>query len=95
MIKDGQVGAIFNTVTRQISALRDQVMELPPENSSLFTTVLHGQRTVFPITSVWPRLFNLDAVKRSDVSLLMKRQMMPEYDLGTDGRCLARSALGT
>ncbi len=25
----------------------------------------------------------------------MKRQMMAEYDLGTDGRCLARSALGT
>lgn len=36
MIKDGQVGAIFNTVTRQdIRAMQDQVMGIkPPENSS-------------------------------------------------------------
>lgn len=59
MIKDGQVGAIFNTVTRQdIRAMQDQVMELSRLKIPLFFAydVLHGQRTVFRLVSVWPRL---------------------------------------
>ena len=67
MIKDGQVGAIFNTVTRQdIRAMQDQVMELSRLKIPLFFAydVLHGQRTVFPISSpVWPRLLTSMRVK--------------------------------
>ena len=54
MIKESQVGAIFSTVTRQdIRKMQDQAMELSRENSSFFAyDVLHGQRTVFPISPV-------------------------------------------
>jgi beta-glucosidase len=66
MIKDGQVGAIFNTVTRHdIRAMQDQVMELNRLKIPLFFAydVVHGQRTVFPISLGLASSFNLDAVK--------------------------------
>ena len=66
MIKDGQVGAIFNTVTRQdIRKMQDQVMELSRLKIPLFFAydVLHGQRTVFPISLGLASSFNLDAVR--------------------------------
>ncbi len=50
MIKNGQVGAIFNTVTRpDIRVMQDQVMQLSRLKIPLFFAydVLHGQRTVF------------------------------------------------
>ena len=65
MIKVGQVGAIFNTVTRQdIRVMQDQVMELSRLKIPLFFAydVLHGQRTVFPISLGLASSFNLDAV---------------------------------
>ena len=66
MIKESQVGAIFNTVTRQdIRKMQDQVMELSRLKIPLFFAydVLHGQRTVFPISLGLASSFNLDAVK--------------------------------
>jgi len=66
MIKNGQVGAIFNTVTRQdIRAMQDQVMELSHLKIPLFFAydVVHGQRTVFPISLGLASSFNLEAVK--------------------------------
>ena len=66
MIKDGQVGAIFNTVTRQdIRKMQDQVMDLSRLKIPLFFAydVVHGQRTVFPISLGLASSFNLDAVK--------------------------------
>ncbi|MDU3718322.1 MAG: beta-glucosidase BglX [Klebsiella michiganensis] len=65
MIKEGQVGAIFNTVTRHdIRIMQDQVMELSRLKIPLFFAydVLHGQRTVFPISLGLASSFNLDAV---------------------------------
>ncbi|HCS4248538.1 TPA: beta-glucosidase BglX [Klebsiella aerogenes] len=65
MIKDGQVGAIFNTVTRpDIRVMQDQVMQLSRLKIPLFFAydVLHGQRTVFPISLGLASSFNLDAV---------------------------------
>ena len=65
MIKEGQVGAIFNTVTRHdIRTMQDQVMELSRLKIPLFFAydVLHGQRTVFPISLGLASSFNLDAV---------------------------------
>ena len=65
MIKDGQVGAIFNTVTRpDIRAMQDQVMQLSRLKIPLFFAydVIHGQRTVFPISLGLASSFNLDAV---------------------------------
>ncbi|WP_313447947.1 glycoside hydrolase family 3 N-terminal domain-containing protein, partial [Pseudescherichia sp.] len=50
MIKASQVGAIFNTVTRQdIRAMQDQAMQLSRLKIPLFFAfdVVHGQRTVF------------------------------------------------
>lgn len=62
MIKQGQVGAIFNTVTRQdIRKMQDQAMQLSRLKIPLFFAydVVHGQRTVFPISlglaSSWDR----------------------------------------
>ncbi|UGA52680.1 MULTISPECIES: beta-glucosidase BglX [Dickeya] len=52
MIRNGQVGGIFNTVTRQdIRVMQDQVMQLSRLKIPLFFAydVVHGQRTVFPI----------------------------------------------
>lgn len=66
MIKDGQVGAIFNTVTRQdIRQMQDQVMALSRLKIPLFFAydVVHGQRTVFPISLGLASSFNLDAVR--------------------------------
>ncbi|WP_313050668.1 beta-glucosidase BglX [Atlantibacter subterraneus] len=66
MIQQSQVGAIFNTVTRQdIRAMQDQVMELSRLKIPLFFAydVLHGQRTVFPISLGLASSFNLEAVK--------------------------------
>lgn len=66
MIKDGQVGAIFNTVTRfDIRTMQDQVMSLSRLKIPLFFAydVVHGQRTVFPISLGLASSFNLDAVK--------------------------------
>ncbi|MDY0971958.1 beta-glucosidase BglX [Siccibacter turicensis] len=66
MIKESQVGAIFNTVTRQdIRAMQDQVMQLSRLKIPLFFAydVLHGQRTVFPISLGLASSFDLDAVK--------------------------------
>lgn len=65
MIKVGQVGAIFNTVTRpDIRAMQDQVMALSRLKIPLFFAfdVLHGQRTVFPISLGLAASFNRDAV---------------------------------
>lgn len=65
MIKEGQVGAIFNTVTRHdIRAMQDQVMALSRLKIPLFFAfdVLHGQRTVFPISLGLASSFSLDAV---------------------------------
>ncbi|MBK4714170.1 MULTISPECIES: beta-glucosidase BglX [Tenebrionibacter/Tenebrionicola group] len=66
MIKKGQVGAIFNTVTRpDIRAMQDQVMALSRLKIPLFFAfdVIHGQRTVFPISLGLASSFNLDTVK--------------------------------
>ncbi len=66
MIKDGQVGAIFNTVTRQdIRQMQDQVMALSRLKIPLFFAydVVHGQRTVFSISLGLASSFNLDAVR--------------------------------
>ncbi len=66
MIKDGQVGAIFNTVTRHdIRIMQDQVMSLSRLKIPLFFAydVVHGQRTVFPISLGLASSFNLAAVK--------------------------------
>ena len=66
MIKNGQVGAIFNTVTRpDIRVMQDQVMQISRLKIPLFFAydVLHGQRTVFPISLGLASSFNLDAVK--------------------------------
>ncbi|WP_435929629.1 beta-glucosidase BglX [Dryocola sp. BD613] len=66
MIKSGQVGAIFNTVTRHdIRIMQDQVMNLSRLKIPLFFAydVVHGQRTVFPISLGLASSFNLEAVK--------------------------------
>ncbi|WP_380181221.1 beta-glucosidase BglX [Kalamiella sp. sgz302252] len=65
MIKHEQVGAIFNTVTRQdIRAMQDQVMQLSRLKIPLFFAydVVHGQRTVFPIPLALAASWDLDAV---------------------------------
>ena len=65
MIKESRRGD-FNTVTRQdIRKMRDQVMELSRLKIPLFFAydVVHGQRTVFPISLGLASSFNLDAVK--------------------------------
>lgn len=65
MIQKGQVGAIFNTVTRQdIRAMQDQVMQLNRLKIPLFFAydVVHGQRTIFPIPLGLAASWDLDAV---------------------------------
>ncbi|RWR02131.1 beta-D-glucoside glucohydrolase [[Pantoea] beijingensis] len=65
MIKDGQVGAIFNTVTRpDIRAMQDQVMQLSRLKIPLFFAydVVHGQRTAFPIPLALASSWDLDAI---------------------------------
>lgn len=68
MIKNGQVGAIFNTVTRQdIRMMQDQAMQLPRLKIPLFFAydIVHGQRTIFPISLGLASSWNLDAVATS------------------------------
>ncbi|WP_213992010.1 beta-glucosidase BglX [Sodalis sp. dw_96] len=68
MIRKGQVGAIFNTVTRpDIRAMQDQVMQLSRLKIPLFFAydIVHGQRTVFPISLGLAASWNLDAVATS------------------------------
>ncbi|NDL62843.1 beta-glucosidase BglX [Acerihabitans arboris] len=68
MIKNGQVGAIFNTVTRQdIRKMQDQAMQLPRLKIPLFFAydIVHGQRTIFPISLGLASSWNLDAVATS------------------------------
>ncbi|MFU9138195.1 beta-glucosidase BglX [Erwinia tasmaniensis] len=65
MIQHEQVGAIFNTVTRQdIRAMQDQVMQLSRLKIPLFFAfdVVHGQRTVFPIPLALAASWDLAAV---------------------------------
>ncbi|WP_413727017.1 beta-glucosidase BglX [Sodalis sp. RH19] len=68
MIKNGEVGAIFNTVTRQdIRQMQDQAMQLPRLKIPLFFAydIVHGQRTIFPISLGLASSWNLDAVATS------------------------------
>ncbi|KAA5967020.1 beta-glucosidase BglX [Pantoea sp. M_9] len=65
MIQQGQVGAIFNTVTRQdIRAMQDQVMQLSRLKIPLFFAydVVHGQRTIFPIPLGLAASWDRDAI---------------------------------
>ena len=65
MIQHGQVGAIFNTVTRpDIRAMQDQVMQLSRLKIPLFFAydVVHGQRTIFPIPLGLAASWDVDAV---------------------------------
>lgn len=67
MIRTGQVGAIFNTVTRpDIRVMQDQVMQLSRLKIPLFFAydVVHGQRTIFPIPLGLASSWDLDAVSR-------------------------------
>lgn len=67
MIQKGQVGAIFNTVTRpDIRVMQDQVMQLSRLKIPLFFAydVVHGQRTIFPIPLGLAASWDLDAVSR-------------------------------
>ncbi|WP_075180785.1 beta-glucosidase BglX [Pantoea sp. 1.19] len=67
MIQKGQVGAIFNTVTRpDIRAMQDQVMALSRLKIPLFFAfdVVHGQRTIFPIPLGLAASWDVDAVKQ-------------------------------
>ncbi|MCZ4058895.1 beta-glucosidase BglX [Pantoea sp. LMR881] len=66
MIHKSQVGAIFNTVTRQdIRAMQDQAMQLSRLKIPLFFAydVVHGQRTIFPIPLGLAASWDLDAVR--------------------------------
>lgn len=66
MIEKGQVGAIFNTVTRpDIREMQNQVMQLSRLKIPLFFAydVVHGQRTIFPISLGLASTFNLDMAK--------------------------------
>ncbi|MEC5341069.1 beta-glucosidase BglX [Brenneria populi] len=68
MIRNGQVGAIFNTVTRpDIRAMQDQVMQLSRLKIPLFFAydVVHGQRTIFPIALGLASSWDLDAIALS------------------------------
>ena len=65
MIQHGQVGAIFNTVTRHdIRAMQDQAMQLSRLKIPLFFAydVIHGQRTQFPIPLALAASWDTDAV---------------------------------
>lgn len=65
MIQHGQVGAIFNTVTRpDIRVMQDQVMQLSRLKIPLFFAydVVHGQRTIFPIPLGLAASWDLDAI---------------------------------
>ncbi|MBW7984681.1 beta-glucosidase BglX [Enterobacillus tribolii] len=96
MIKHGQVGAIFNTVTRpDIRAMQDQVMQLSRLKIPLFFAydVVHGQRTVFPIPlglaaswdrNVLARVGKVSAFEASEDGLNMT--WAPMVDVSRDPR---------
>ncbi|PWC16268.1 beta-glucosidase BglX [Brenneria roseae subsp. roseae] len=68
MIRNGQVGAIFNTVTRpDIRMMQDQVMQLSRLKIPLFFAydVVHGQRTIFPIALGLASSWDMDAIAKS------------------------------
>ncbi|MFJ5315817.1 beta-glucosidase BglX [Pectobacterium versatile] len=68
MIRNGQVGAIFNTVTRpDIREMQDQVMQLSRLKIPLFFAydVVHGQRTIFPIALGLASSWDMDAIAKS------------------------------
>ncbi|MEQ9878631.1 beta-glucosidase BglX [Pectobacterium aroidearum] len=68
MIRNGQVGAIFNTVTRpDIRAMQDQVMQLSRLKIPLFFAydVVHGQRTIFPIALGLASSWDMNAIEKS------------------------------
>ncbi|QTF08894.1 beta-glucosidase BglX [Brenneria izadpanahii] len=68
MIRNGQVGAIFNTVTRpDIRAMQDQVTQLSRLKIPLFFAydVVHGQRTIFPIALGLASSWDMDAIALS------------------------------
>ncbi|ACT12590.1 MULTISPECIES: beta-glucosidase BglX [Pectobacterium] len=68
MIRNGQVGAIFNTVTRpDIRAMQDQVMQLSRLKIPLFFAydVVHGQRTIFPIALGLASSWDMAAIEKS------------------------------
>ncbi len=80
MIRDGQVGAIFNTVTRQdIRAMQDQVMELSRLKIPLFFAydVVHGHRTIFPIA--------LGLASSWDMNNIAKSARVSAYEATEDG----------
>jgi beta-glucosidase len=67
-ISKGHIGAIFNTVTRpDIRAMQDQAMQLSRLKIPLFFAydVVHGQRTVFPISLGLAASFDLEAIALS------------------------------
>ncbi|CAI2015814.1 Periplasmic beta-glucosidase precursor [Serratia fonticola] len=67
-ISKGQIGAIFNTVTRpDIRIMQDQAMQLSRLKIPLFFAydVVHGQRTVFPISLGLAASFDLEAIALS------------------------------
>ncbi|WP_431223157.1 beta-glucosidase BglX [Serratia sp. L9] len=67
-ISKGQIGAIFNTVTRpDIRLMQDQAMQLGRLKIPLFFAydVVHGQRTVFPISLGLAASFDLEAIALS------------------------------
>ncbi|WP_291970658.1 beta-glucosidase BglX [Candidatus Symbiopectobacterium sp.] len=79
MIRDGQVGAIFNTVTRQdIRAMQDQVM-LSRLKIPLFFAydVVHGHRTIFPIA--------LGLASSCDMNNIAKSARVSAYEATEDG----------
>ena len=68
MIRNGQVGAIFNTVTRpDIRVMQDQVMQLSRLKIPLFFAydVVHGHRTVFPIALGLASSWDMNAIATS------------------------------
>ncbi|WJV55376.1 beta-glucosidase BglX [Prodigiosinella aquatilis] len=65
MIRHGQVGGIFNTVTRHdIRQMQDQAMQLSRLKIPLFFAydVVHGQRTIFPIALGLASSWDMDAI---------------------------------
>lgn len=80
MIRQGQVGAIFNTVTPpDIRAMQDQVMQLSRLKIPLFFAydVVHGQRTVFPIP--------LGLASSWDLSAVAATGRISAYEAAADG----------
>ncbi|ARP93375.1 beta-glucosidase BglX [Bordetella genomosp. 13] len=66
-IRSGQVGAIFNTVTRPgMRVLQDAAMQSRLKVPLFFAyDVIHGHRTVFPIGLGLASSFDMDAIARS------------------------------